>query len=48
MHSSNMNPFSERSRLLCFGESFEILSITYVERISIWSDQLCKVRGSNG
>ena len=30
MHFSNRNPFSERSWLSCFGESSEILSITYV------------------
>lgn len=30
MHSSNRNPFSERSWLSCFGESSEILSMTYV------------------
>lgn len=30
MHFSNRNPFSERSWLSCFGESSEILSMTYV------------------
>ena len=30
MHSSNRNPFSERSWLSCFGGSSEILSMTYV------------------
>lgn len=30
MHSSNRNPFSERSCLSCFGGSSEILSMTYV------------------
>ncbi|KAK8969183.1 hypothetical protein KSP40_PGU005317 [Platanthera guangdongensis] len=30
MHSSNRNPFSKRSWLSCFGESSEILSMTYV------------------
>ncbi|KAK8946571.1 hypothetical protein KSP39_PZI006808 [Platanthera zijinensis] len=30
MHSSNKNPFSERSWLSCIGESSEILSMTYV------------------
>ena len=30
MHSSNRNKFSERSWLSCFGESSEILSMTYV------------------
>ena len=48
MHSSNRNQFSERSWLSCFGGSSEILSMTYVEGISIWSDRLRKARGSNG
>lgn len=48
MHSSNRNPFSERSWLSCFGESSEILSMTYVVLKSIWSDRLRKGRGSNG
>ena len=30
MHFSNRNPFSEKSWLSCFGESSEILSMTYV------------------
>jgi len=30
MHSSNRNQFDERSWLSCFGESSEILSMTYV------------------
>ncbi|KAK8946570.1 hypothetical protein KSP39_PZI006809 [Platanthera zijinensis] len=30
MHSSNRNPFSERSWLSCLGESSEILLMTYV------------------
>ncbi len=30
MHSSNRNPFSERSWLSCFGETSEPLSTTYV------------------
>lgn len=46
MHSSNRNPFSERSWLSCFGELSEILSMTYVVLkkgylISIWSDRDC-------
>jgi len=50
MHSSNRNPFSERSWLSCFGESSEILSMTYVvlkECLYDPIDCVCKARGSN-
>lgn len=49
MHSSNRNPFSERSWLSCFGglrDPFDDLCC--VEGISIWFDRLRKARGSNG
>lgn len=51
MHSSNRNPFSERSWLSCFGGSSEILSMTYVVLKGYLydrSDRLRKARGSNG
>nr|AFK46433.1 unknown [Lotus japonicus] len=49
MHPSNRNPFSERSRLSCFGGSSRSFDdLCCVEGISIRSDRLRKARGSNG